>query len=105
MHKTILCNPEYVIFEATDGNKALSILSENSIDLILLDYQMPGMNGIEILDIIRHNKKTKKIPVIMVSSLTNRTDIDMSLKKGASTYIHKPVLPGTLLKEVHSFLN
>ena len=89
------------LLEASDGLEALSILQNNKdIDLVLLDWNMPGMNGFELLKKIKSNDLLKNIPVMMVTTETERENIVMSIKYGAINYLVKPFSLEELIKKV-----
>ena len=77
--------------EAGDGKEALRLLDEYSVDLILLDWNMPQLNGLEFLKQVRAKDKYKNLPIIMVTSEAERFNIIEALKYGATDYISKPV--------------
>ena len=88
---------EHSIFIAQNGNEALDYLrksgrdnNETSPDLILLDINMPVMDGFEFLDNIKNEESTKHIPVIMFTTSSSITDVMKSYQKHANTYIVKP---------------
>lgn len=78
----------YTVLAAEDGKIAIELLSENP-DLILLDVIMPFKNGFEVLTEIRKNKKLAKVPVIMLTTLSQDTDMEKAKKMGANDYINK----------------
>jgi len=78
-------------FEAADGSQALDILMTQPIDLVLLDWNMPKLSGIEFLKKVRAIEKYKKLPIIMVTSEKARYNVIEALKTGASDYIIKPI--------------
>ncbi len=87
---------------AEDGlDKALSIKP----DLILLDIMMPGMNGYQFLSLLKQEKATADIPVVVLSSLARESDILEGLEKGAVDYIVKPYSPSVLLSKVTKILS
>lgn len=91
----------YKVRTAIDGIQALEILmtEKTKFDLILLDIMMPNLNGWETLKAIRQNDKTKFIPVIMITALSEEQKIVAGLKIGADDYIVKPfVLPNLLAR-------
>lgn len=91
----------YEVNTATDGIQALKTLAKEicKFDLILLDVMMPNMNGWDTLKAIRNNKKTKTLPVIMVTAVNEEQKEVSSLKIGADDYIVKPfVLPNFLAR-------
>jgi len=78
--------------EAQDGEEALSILSENysEIDLVLLDWNMPGKTGFEVLEEIKGNDKYINIPVMMVTTEGHKSSIVAAVRAGANNYLVKP---------------
>ena len=82
----------YDLLEAEDGRKALDVLEANieNVDLILLDINMPVMNGIETLEAIKADDRFKEIPVVMVTTETSRASIVEAIKMGAANYVCKP---------------
>ena len=96
----------YEVVVATDGIKALKILSKESdkIDLVLLDVMMPNMNGWDTLKAIRTSEKTKMIPVIMITAVSEEQKIVSGLKIGADDYIVKPFVLPNLLARIEAVL-
>ena len=78
--------------EAQDGIEALELLSENyqDIDLVLLDWNMPGKTGFEVLEEIKRTEKYKDIPVMMVTTEGHKTSIVAAVRAGAENYLVKP---------------
>jgi DNA-binding response OmpR family regulator len=87
---------------AEDGATGLEIVAEQDIDVILLDWVMPGMEGIEVLRRLKLNEKTRHIPVFMLTGKDNKSDIDQAISLGIESYITKPFrssnLPETIRK-------
>jgi two-component system chemotaxis response regulator CheY len=77
--------------EAQDGEEALKLLDEQSIHLILLDWNMPKLSGIDFLKQVRAMDKYKDIPIIMVTSEAAKFNVIEALKNGATDYITKPI--------------
>ena len=94
----------YEIIEASSGEEALEKLSHNSIDLVLLDIMMPGMSGIEVLEKLRADEKTRFIPVVMVTVLKETEDKVKALEAGCDDFISKPFNKVELLARVKSIL-
>jgi len=94
----------YEIVKAASGEEALKKLGENQIDLILLDVMMPKMSGIEVLEKLRADEKTKMIPVVMVTVLKETEDKVKALEAGCDDFISKPVDKVELLARVKSIL-
>ena len=78
--------------EAEDGIEALELLSEKyaEIDLILLDWNMPEMNGYDVLVEIKTSEKYKNIPVMMVTTEGQKSNIVAAVRMGAANYLTKP---------------
>lgn len=79
------------IIEATCGEDAMKILTDQKVDIVLLDIEMPNMTGNEVITLIRKNSSLAELPIIMVSSLAHDSSIIKSIKLGANDYITKPV--------------
>jgi two-component system chemotaxis response regulator CheY len=77
--------------EAANGQEALQQLTSQKIDLVLLDWNMPQLSGIDFLKTIRAQEKYKDLPVIMVTSEAARYNVIEALKSGATDYIIKPI--------------
>ncbi|OSY87669.1 transcriptional regulator [Tenacibaculum holothuriorum] len=79
------------ILEAENGEKALKILDKQLPQLIILDLNMPKMNGIEFLNILRKNERLKYIPIVILSSSNNKEDVKKCFEIGISGYLIKPL--------------
>jgi len=77
--------------EAEDGEEALEMLDSNPVDLVLLDWNMPRLSGIDFLKRIRAMEKYANLPVIMVTSKAVRYNVIEALKTGVTDYIVKPI--------------
>jgi two-component system chemotaxis response regulator CheY len=82
-----VCN----FIEAKDGEEALALLEVQTIDLILLDWNMPKLSGIDFLKQVRAMDKYKDLPIIMVTSEAAKFNVIEALKNGATDYITKPI--------------
>ncbi|MFA7021827.1 response regulator, partial [Aliarcobacter sp.] len=86
-----LLKDTYEVKIAKSGTKALEILNApNDIDLILLDIEMPDINGYEVCKILKNNEQTKNIPIIFVTARNSEEDEEYGLNLGAIDYITKP---------------
>jgi len=103
--KTMLTRTNVRMLTATNGEEALSIVRQSKPELILLDIQMPVMNGWEVLKAIKEDPQLSKTIVIVVSAYTSPEDIDQSMKLGAAGFIKKPVIMDILLSSVTSELD
>ena len=77
--------------EAEDGVKAMEILQNNPVNLILLDWNMPNLSGIDFLKQVRAIKEYKNIPIIMVTSETSKLSVIEAVREGVTAYITKPI--------------
>jgi diguanylate cyclase (GGDEF)-like protein len=103
--KAILKSKSAQIFAADSGNEALKILLEEQIDIVLLDVQMPNMNGFEVAELMRSNTRTKDIPIIFVTAINKEEKyIFRGYELGAVDYIYKPVNNEILKSKVHVFI-
>lgn len=80
----------YLLFEAENGQQALEIVQRELPDLILLDVMMPVMDGFETLRRLKSDARTRPIPVIIITALTDEKDVATSLEEGAIDHISKP---------------
>jgi two-component system chemotaxis sensor kinase CheA len=74
---------------ATDGENALSVLRNESIDVVISDIQMPRIDGFQLLSAIKSHVRMAEIPVILVTSLSSKEDQERGLALGADAYIIK----------------
>jgi len=100
--KSILTKEGYEVIVAKDGSEALSLAKSNTPDLVILDYQMPGLNGIEVCRALKKDNATKTISVMMVTAYPNEKE--GSLSAGAVDFITKPVDKIDLLLRIRSAL-
>ncbi|MES9143996.1 response regulator, partial [Cutibacterium acnes] len=87
-----------VVGEATEGTELLSILKTKSVDLVILDIKMPGMDGITALKHIK--SEYPKVKVIMCSAMTDQQVIDSVIELGANGYVTKPFLPEAIIYSI-----
>lgn len=93
----------YQVITGTDGQQALEKISENP-DLIILDIMMPKLDGFEVLERIRADKRYKEIPVIFLTAKAGEVHEIKGLELGASDYIQKPISPKKLIARVKANL-
>jgi len=86
----ILENRGYEVVSATRGVEALEYLGTENVDLVLLDVMMPEMSGMEVLQRIKENAATGRLPVILVTAKTQDEDLLSGYQYGADYYITKP---------------
>lgn len=88
-----LANKGFEVFCASGGSEGLDIVKNRNIDIILLDWMMPQMDGIEVLEELKRSSDTNQIPVFMLTSKEDSKDIGLAIRKGAVDYIVKPFKP------------
>jgi putative nucleotidyltransferase with HDIG domain len=102
--ESILLEENYQVFIADSGEKALSIVENNDLDLFLLDIVMPVMDGFELCKRLKQNKKFRDIPVIFITGSKQFETIIKSFELGAADYIDKPFNELELLARVKTQL-
>ncbi len=97
--------PHAEIIEASDGVDGLKKLSSSNVDMILTDINMPIMDGLKLVTLVRSNEDYKDIPIIIITTEGAREDRDRALALGADAYITKPVQSANLLSKVKELLS
>jgi len=92
------------IVEAVDGVDALKKMTTEKVDLVITDINMPMMDGLKLITLIRGNPRTKEVPIVIVTTEGAEEDRRKGLALGANAYIPKPIQPSELLKTVASLL-
>jgi len=87
-----------------NGQRLIEELEKESYDLILLDIQMPVLNGIEALKIIRNSDKWKKIPVVGISAFGMLEDVEKAVKIGMDDYILKPIQKEEFYEKIRKWM-
>jgi DNA-binding response OmpR family regulator len=93
------------VLMAENGVRALELLNEQNIDLVLLDVQMPKMTGYEVLEHMKNDAKLKPIPVIMISAVDDLDSVVKCIELGAEDYLFKPFNPVLLRARVAATLD
>ena len=94
----------YHVIEARDGVEGVKLSAIEKPDLILMDIQLPLLDGYEATKQIKADKETNNIPIIAVTSFAMIGDREKTLKAGCNGYIEKPIDPKTFLTEIETFL-
>lgn len=103
--KNILRDMEFKnILEAEDGTAAIQVLSTQKVDLIVSDWNMPKMNGLELLKHVRSTENIKDIPFLMVTAEAQKENILEAVKAKVSNYIVKPFTAATLAEKLAKIL-
>ncbi len=90
--------------EAADGAEALGILREKWIDIVLTDYNMPGMNGLELVNQMKGDELLRSIPVVVITTEGSKVRIDEFREKGVAGYIKKPFTPEEIRAKLYEIL-
>ena len=102
--RDLLGNAGYELIEAESGEEALAVLAKERPDLILMDIQLPVMDGYEATRRIRSDPEMKGIPIIAVTSYALAGDEAKALNAGCNAYVAKPFSPRALLAKVREYL-
>lgn len=102
--KFLLEQRGHEVLEAETGSRGLAMAAEFSPDLILLDIQLPGMDGHAVARTLKSDARLKTIPVVAVTSYAMVGDREKCLEAGAEGYIEKPIDPESFPAAVESFL-
>lgn len=96
--------PGVEVVEAADGHRALAAMKNQTVDLILSDWEMPNMSGEELLQTLRAQPEGAKTPFVMVTSRGDRGHVVKAVEAGANDYLVKPFTPEELLRKVNKQL-
>ena len=99
-----LTNAGFSIIKARNGKEAIELIENHSPDLIILDWMMPKMSGIDVCRTLRSRSETKLIPIIILSARSEDSDKSLGLDTGADDYISKPFSPKELISRVKALL-
>ena len=94
----------FTVLEAADGKQAVNMVEDLQPDLVILDWMMPHMSGIEVCRLFRSRTETKNLPVIILSARGEEGDRTLGLDTGADDYISKPFSPRELVSRVKALL-
>jgi two-component system, OmpR family, alkaline phosphatase synthesis response regulator PhoP len=89
MYQNAFTFEKYEVLVALDGEKGLELAKTNTPDLILLDIMLPNMNGLDVLEQLKADEKTKNLPVIMLTNIAGNQALETAISKGALMYIIK----------------
>jgi two-component system chemotaxis response regulator CheY len=98
--REVLSSQGWTFFEAADGAEALGVLKVQPVDLVLADWEMPGMNGLDFVRALRRSPSWSALPVIMVTRQTEQARIAEALRAGANEYVMKPFAEDALLDKL-----
>lgn len=95
---------KYSLYSFIDGNRALEYLRKKIPDLIILDIDMPGINGFDMLKMIREEGRLKQVPVIFLTSNSDKNHVLKAMTSGANDYVIKPIDEDVLLKKIEGLI-
>lgn len=103
--EAVLTSPNYNLISAQSGKEALKCMLQYDFAVILLDVQMPGLNGFDTAKLIKAREKTKNIPIIFITAISQEMEhVHQGYSVGAIDYIFKPFHPETLKKKIEQFV-
>lgn len=94
----------YEVDVALDGVSGIKTAKEKRYDIILLDIQLPGMDGYTVARSLRDDPSTRRIPIVAVTSYAMPGDRDKALSSGCDGYIEKPINPETFITEIERYV-
>ena len=104
--ETIIDSPELNIISALSGNEALAVMLEHDISLVLLDVNMPGMDGFETAELMRGSERTKSIPIIFITATFRQPkQIFRGYETGAVDYLYKPLDRKILQNKIRAYID
>lgn len=95
---------DFDVITAVDGKEALAQVEKGKPDLILLDVMLPKINGYEVLERLKKDKKTAHIPVVMLTALSQPKNVEIAIRLYADKYLTKPIEPAVLVSEIKKTL-
>lgn len=102
--ETTIESPDCRLLQAANGASAVDIASRELPDLIVLDWMMPGMTGLEVVEKLRLESATASIPIILLTAMGQEKDKQQGLASGAIAYLVKPFSPLELLQIIQQVL-
>lgn len=102
--RDLLTSKGYKVIEAVNGPDGVNAAESHRPDLILMDIQLPGMDGYEVTRRIKANPETRKIPIIVVTSYALSGDDLKAFEAGCDAYMAKPFSPRKLLAKIREYL-
>lgn len=95
----------YAIDEAENGVQALELFQQNQYDLLVLDYMMPGMTGIEVTEKIRQQSHRANVKIMMLTAKSQHKDVEDAKQAGVDYFLSKPFRPVQLVQMIGEIMN
>lgn len=100
----VLAKAGYSILEAADGQEALNLFDGRAVDLLITDYNMPEMNGAELIKAVRSNENYSYLPILLLTTEVNEQKIKQALDENITAWIKKPFQTEDFIKIVNKAL-
>jgi len=100
----VLQDSGFEVLQAGNAQEAMQCLSENNIDLLVLDWMLPGISGVELCTRLKRDNVHKEIPIIMLTAKAEEDDKIQGLNAGADDYLTKPFSPRELIARINAVL-
>ena len=95
---------QFKFLEAADGKEALAIIESQEIAVVLLDWNMPNLNGLQLVKKLRADKRYATLPIIMITSEAAKYNVIEAVKEGVNDYLLKPVSERTLADKLKTIV-
>jgi len=100
----VLRNNDYEVIEAKSGEEGITAAIKTKPDLIIMDVDLPGIDGLETTKRIRDSKADSQVPIVALTSYAMAGDREKALTAGCTGYIEKPINPDTFMGEIEKYL-
>lgn len=100
LEKALFKRSGYTILEAEDAETGIAKAEDEKPDLIVLDFQLPRFNGLQVLENLKHNDKTRQIPCVLVTASATEDQIEIFKSSDACGYVTKPINTRTFVEQV-----
>lgn len=100
----LLESNNYMVYQSTNGVDAIAKAKSSNPDTIILDIQLPLMNGYEVIKGLKVDNGLKNIPIVVVTSFAMNGDMNKAMEAGADGYIAKPINPDTFVSQIESLI-
>ena len=102
--RDVLGHDGYAVVEAENAEDGIALARERGPSLVLMDIQLPGMDGLEAVKILKHDDGTARIPLVAVTAFAMKDDRQRALDAGFDGYLEKPISVNALREEVRKFI-
>jgi two-component system, cell cycle response regulator DivK len=102
--RDVLSHDGYAVVEAVNAEDGIALARERGPNLVLMDIQLPGMDGLEAVKILKHDDATAGVPLVAVTAFAMKDDRQRALDAGFDGYLEKPISVNGLREEVRKFI-